>query len=487
MLDHASGDLAMEFFSDPRRLPLELVHFSLGLKQLLAGVPDPLVDGVLGFLRKLRVRFLGDRFTFLSRDHNEAILIPDQGNGGIVFDLFAEFIHGGRGFLAALLVYRRTPPRHIVGLECLRDGFLQVGGQGVQPSSEKVPFSSREFEGGGVSRILEVESVTPGRRGRLLLGPCLQFPADESPSTRSDPSQSENVVSLRCNGDPESEGFHGFSLSEGSGQGLDFGGGFETEGGGITTPVQLFSKQFRGLRHFGSFPGQVWGRASGPMGCSVRAMGILMGRVGFRALLPEDGCWTGGGGRSGNPRGSGGGLLTSGPINRGARIRTGDLRLPKPTRYRTAPHPAFASSRPSLRAPGWSCGGYRPPRSSRGSTSGSRLSSCAARLEPGTFGSQSRRATGLRHTPLLPRLVLPCVRPDGAAGASALLARLADRLLGLASAPVPLGSNRGPSAPKADALPDCATPRLVSLPYGVTAVTPLFGFPGPVFRNRRLT
>ena len=52
-------------------------------------------------------------------------------------------------------------------------------------------------------------------------------------------------------------------------------------------------------------------------------------------------------------------------------------------------------------APGWSCGGLSP------SSLVSRFSLefhlprswLAARLEPGTFGSQSRRATGLRHTP----------------------------------------------------------------------------------------
>ena len=48
----------------------------------------------------------------------------------------------------------------------------------------------------------------------------------------------------------------------------------------------------------------------------------------------------------------------------------------------------------ALVSPGWSCGGLRPPRSSRGSACGSVLDLLAARLEPGTFGSQSRRADG---------------------------------------------------------------------------------------------
>ena len=91
-------------------------------------------------------------------------------------------------------------------------------------------------------------------------------------------------------------------------------------------------------------------------------------------------------------------------------------------------------------------------------------------FEPGTFGSQSRRATGLRHAPPLTRRGRgsSLQRSPGWSCGGLRPPRSSRGPLRVSHPdPCPLGSNRGPSAPKADALPNGASRLRHAPPAGV--------------------
>ena len=116
---------------------------------------------------------------FVKLAHNQTILVPEEDDVGVILHLLAKGIHGRGGFLAPLLVDGGTPARHVVGLQGLRNGFLEICNQGIEAGPEELSASGGTLQRLWMTRLLEVEPVTPARRSGLVLGPHGELAADE--------------------------------------------------------------------------------------------------------------------------------------------------------------------------------------------------------------------------------------------------------------------------------------------------------------------